>query len=133
MLKRGADRERVLPLLDEAGGVTEASVRKVSADTGVPEADVWGTGLFYSLLRNPSPVTRVCTGLTCRLFGADELLAGLRDKGDPCEPASCLGQCDRAPATLDPDLNLVTQEQRPRGVTPDDPGLPMNLAGNDDD
>ncbi|MFQ5349772.1 MAG: NADH-ubiquinone oxidoreductase-F iron-sulfur binding region domain-containing protein [Thermoanaerobaculia bacterium] len=133
MLKRGADRERVLPLLDEAGGVTEASVRKVSAETGVPEADVWGTGSFYSLLRTGEPITRVCTGLTCRLFGADDILAGLRERGEPCEPASCLGQCDRAPATLDPDLNLVTYEQRPRGITPDDPQLPMNLAGTDDD
>ena len=133
MLKRGADRERILPLLDEAGGVSEATVREISAETGVPEADIWGTGLFYSLLRSTEPVTRVCTGLTCRLFGADERLARLRDKGEPCEPASCLGQCDRAPATLDPNLELVTHEQRPRGVTADDPRLPMNLAGTDDD
>ena len=48
MLKRGADRERILPLLDEAGGVTEDSVRRISAETGVPEADIWATGLFYS-------------------------------------------------------------------------------------
>jgi len=131
MLKRGADRERILPLLDEAGGVTEDSVRKISAATGVPEADIWGTGLFYSLLRGTEPVTRVCTGLTCRLFGADDLLAGLREKGEPCEAASCLGQCDRAPASLDPELELIVQEYRRRGVTPNDPHLPMNLAGAD--
>ena len=55
MLKRGADRERILPLLDEAGGVSEATVREISAETGVPEADIWGTGLFYSLLRSTEP------------------------------------------------------------------------------
>jgi NADH:ubiquinone oxidoreductase subunit F (NADH-binding) len=45
---------------------------------------------------------------------------------------SCLAQCDRAPATLDVDLEVVSYEDRERGVTPDDPELPINLAGAQD-
>jgi NADH:ubiquinone oxidoreductase subunit F (NADH-binding) len=129
MLKRGAQRERVLHLLEEAGGVTEASVRDVARETGVPEADIWGTGLFYTLIRTPGDRVRVCDGLTCQMFGGDELAASLRESGKECERVSCLGQCDRAPAALDERLELLTRESRPRGVTPDDPELPMNLAG----
>lgn len=132
MQKRGADRESILPLLDEEGGVNEESVRRVSEATGVPEADIWGTGLFYSLLRGNEPLTRVCTGLTCRLFGADDVLAGFQGQGTPCEGVSCLGQCDRGPVSLDPELELVVHQHRERGVTPNDPHLPMNLAGADD-
>ena len=53
MLKKGAQRERVLHLLEEEGGVTEENVRKISMETGVPEADIWGAGLFYSLIDKP--------------------------------------------------------------------------------
>ncbi|MCP3981697.1 MAG: NADH-quinone oxidoreductase subunit F [bacterium] len=129
MLKHGVNRERVLALLEEEGGVSEESVRKVSRETGVPEADIWGAGLFYTLINRPGKRVRVCDGLTCQMAGADELTDRLRAEGKECERVSCLGQCDRAPATLDESMALVTYEGRKRGVTPDDPELPMNLAG----
>ncbi|MDH3627309.1 MAG: NAD(P)H-dependent oxidoreductase subunit E [Acidobacteriota bacterium] len=132
MLKRGAQRERVLGLLEEEGGVTEASVRRVAEQTGVPEADIWGAGLFYSLIRRPGRRVRVCDGLTCQMLGGDALANDLEQAGKECERVSCLGQCDRAPAALDEDLELLTRDERPRGVTPADDGLPMNLAGEDD-
>jgi NADH:ubiquinone oxidoreductase subunit F (NADH-binding) len=129
MLRRGAQRERVLALLEEHGGVTEESVRLVSQETGVPEADIWGAGLFYTLINRPGKRIRICDGLSCRMAGADELARRLADEGKECERASCLGQCDRAPATLDEQLQLVTYEGRSAGITPDDPELPMNLTG----
>lgn len=132
MLKRGAQRERILELLEEAGGVTAASVRQVAEQTGVPEAEIWGAGQFFTLIRNPGERVRVCDGLTCRLLGADELAANLRAGGKECERVSCLGQCDRAPAALDEQLEVLTREARSQGVTPDDPELPMNLAGRVD-
>ena len=73
MLKPDANRERIIDLLEHEGGVTEESVRKVSQQTGVPEADIWGTGKFYSLINKPGKRVRVCDGLTCQMFGADEL------------------------------------------------------------
>ena len=132
MLEHGAQRERVLALLEEEGGVTEASVRRVAELARVPEAEVWGAGLFYTLIHRPGRRVRVCDGLSCRMAGADDLTDRLTREGKECERVSCLGQCDRAPATLDKDLELVSFEGRPRGITPDDPELPINLGGADD-
>lgn len=132
MLKPSAQRERVLELLEHEGGVTEESVRKVSRETGVPEADIWGTGLFYTLINKPGRRVRICDGLTCQMAGADELTEQLIAQGKMCERVSCLAQCDRAPATLDEDLELITYEGKHYGVTPDDSELPMNLAGEQD-
>ena len=129
MLERGAQRERVLALLEEEGGVTEDAVRRVAKRTRVPEAEVWGAGLFYTLINRPGQRVRVCDGLSCRMAGADELADRLASKGKTLERVSCLGQCDRAPATLDERLELVSYEGRQAGITPDDPELPMNLGG----
>lgn len=132
MLKPSAQRERVLELLEHEGGVTEETVRKVSMETGVPEADIWGTGLFYTLINKPGRRVRVCDGLSCQMAGADEMAEQLRSQGKEVERVSCLAQCDRAPATLDEDLELITYEGKKYGVTPNNVQLPMNLAGEQD-
>ncbi len=129
MEKRGAQRERIIELLEHEGGVSEEAVRAVHKATGVPEADIWGTGLFYSLIAKPGKRLRVCDGLTCQMFGADELAKQLAESGKEVERVSCLGQCDRAPATLAEDMQLVTYEKNKRDVTPANDLLPMNLAG----
>ncbi len=129
MQKRGANREKILELLEHEGGVTEASVKRVAEQTGVAEADIWGAGMFYHLINKPGRRVRICDGLTCQMMGADQLAERLAAAGKDCERVSCLGQCDRAPATLDEDLELVTYEGRPCGITPDNRELPMNLAG----
>jgi NADH:ubiquinone oxidoreductase subunit F (NADH-binding) len=132
MLEHGTDQERILELLEEEGGVTEESVRRVSERTRVPEAEIWGAGLFYTLINRPGKRVRVCDGLSCMMAGAERLIERLEAQGKSCERVSCLGQCDLAPATLDEELQLVSYEGRPTGVTPDDPELPMNLAGSID-
>jgi len=129
VLERGAQRERVLALLEEQGGVTAESVRRVAELTRVPEAEIWGAGMFYTLINHPGRRVRICDGLSCRMAGADGLTTRLEAEGKSCERVSCLGQCDRAPATLNKDLELVSYEGRPTGITPADPELPMNLAG----
>ena len=58
---------------------------------------------------------------------ADALADRLVEEGKSCERVSCLGQCDRAPATLDESLELVSYEGRPPGITPDDPELMEDL------
>ncbi len=131
MKKFGANREQIIELLEHEGGVTEEAVRKVSAETGVPEADIWGAGMFYSLINKPGRRVRVCDGLTCQMLGADELTKQLEDSGKQVERVICLGQCDRAPATLDEDMELVTYGNQTH-ITPNNPELPMNLGGQDD-
>jgi len=129
MLPKKADRERVLPVLDHAPSLDLQAVLAASGETGVPAADVYGTASFYTLVGS-EPKTRVCQGLSCQLAGADALIAELKGRGEAVEAVSCIGQCDRAPARLDAELNVVAE--RPRGaVLPDDDGLAMNLAGED--
>jgi NADH:ubiquinone oxidoreductase subunit F (NADH-binding) len=132
MQKTGADRERVLELLDELGGVTEANVKRISEMTRVSEAEIWGAGTFYYLVRKPGKRLRVCNGLSCRLFGADALIAKLRGEGKEVEAVSCLGQCDRAPAALDEEMKVIDWAKQERAVTPDNTELPINLAGKQD-
>ncbi len=132
MLKPNAQRERILELLEHEGGVTAATVKRVHLETGVPEADIWGTGMFYTLINNPGQRIRVCDGLTCQMAGADALAERLVNDGKSVERVSCLAQCDRAPATLDENLELVTYQGKTAGVSPDHPELPMNLAGRQD-
>ncbi|MFT5300751.1 MAG: NADH:ubiquinone oxidoreductase subunit F (NADH-binding) [Mariniblastus sp.] len=132
MQKPHAQREGIIELLEHKGGVTEQSVREVSQETGVPEADIWGTGLFYTLIRRPGKRIRLCDGLTCQMFGADRLADDLETSGKEVERVSCLGQCDLAPASLDESMELVTYAKSRTAITPDDPELPMNLAGEID-
>ncbi|MFK7769486.1 MAG: NADH-ubiquinone oxidoreductase-F iron-sulfur binding region domain-containing protein [Mariniblastus sp.] len=132
MQKPNAQRERIIELLEHKGGVTEASVREVSNETGVPEADIWGTGLFYTLISKPGKRIRLCDGLTCQMFGADKLAVELAAAGKEVERVSCLGQCDLAPSSLDEEMELVTYAKHKTSITPDDPELPMNLAGEVD-
>lgn len=132
MQKPDAHRERIIELLEHKGGVTEQSVREVSEETGIPEADIWGAGMFYTLISKPGKRIRLCDGLTCQMFGADKLADELRASGKEVERVSCLGQCDLAPSSLDEDMELVTYGNCKTAVTPNDPGLAMNLAGEVD-
>lgn len=131
MQKPTANRERIIELLDHAGGVTEESVKEVHQQTGIPEADIWGTGLFYTLLREPGKRIRLCDGLTCQMFGAGLLADELKSAGKTVERVSCLGQCDLAPASLDEEMELVTYAKLPTAISPPN-DLAMNLAGEVD-
>ena len=131
MERAGADRTRVLALLEEAGELTLEAVREVARETGVPEAEVWGAGRFYTLLKQGEVGLRVCDGLACQALGAGALMRELEARGLRYTPASCLGRCDSAPAAVGPDFALW--RGRPGAVSPDDPELPINLAGSDDD
>ena len=134
MQKPNADREKIIQLL-EHGGVTEENVRSISQQTGVPEADIWGTGSFYHLIDqtdSQGPRVRVCNGLTCRMFGADEKAKALADNGRLVERISCIGQCDLAPAMLQEEMKLVTFAPHDTSVSDSDPELPINLGGEVD-
>jgi NADH:ubiquinone oxidoreductase subunit F (NADH-binding) len=126
MLRKGANRERVLEVLHDT---SRSELARVSRETGVPEADVYGVGSFYTLVSDKK-ATRVCQGLSCWMAGSDQVLTDMKAKGEEALAVSCVGQCDRAPAWLD--LELAAQSEVPQGaVTPDDPELPMNLGGAD--
>jgi len=87
-------------LLREAGGLRPGVARAIARETGVAEADVYGVGSFFHLLARPDKVVRVCTGLSCLLAGARDVLRAAEEAGLPVEACSCLAGCDVAPAVL---------------------------------
>jgi len=93
-------RAQVLDRIRELGGLREGVATTVARETGVAEADVYGAGSFYHLLANPDTRVRVCTGLSCAMAGAHELLNAAQKAGLPTEECSCLAACDRPPAVL---------------------------------
>jgi len=99
--------------LERAGGLRPGAVVEVAKELGDSEARLYGVASFYSLLARPDARIRVCTGLSCRMAGADELLSAAREAGLEAEGASCLAACDRAPAVLDGRTTLPD-------VTPED-------------
>jgi NADH:ubiquinone oxidoreductase subunit F (NADH-binding) len=93
-------RAQILERIAALGGLTPGVARQVARETGVPEADVYGAGSFFHLLAEPDTRVRVCTGLSCKLGGAVELLDHARAAGLPVDECSCLAACDRPPAVL---------------------------------
>ncbi|MCB9535067.1 MAG: SLBB domain-containing protein [Myxococcales bacterium] len=140
--RRDADQARVLPLFDAHGGLRPGAVRAIQAETGVPAATVHGVGSFYHLIARPDVEARVCEGLSCRMRGADRVLAGLRAEGRAVEGCACLGQCDRAPAVLWAGAEAghgfeIGTGAEPGSVaaphlTPSSPDLAIDLAAPDD-
>ncbi len=131
MQRKNAKQESVLELFEEEGGLTAQAAESVSKKTGVPEADVWAAGTFYGQLRSEGSRTGVCQGLSCKIAGADSLSLSFNQKGDEIESVSCLGLCDQAPAAhLAGDPNHLPTSST-WGVVPNNPQLPMNLAGDD--
>ncbi|HEX2253668.1 MAG TPA: NADH-ubiquinone oxidoreductase-F iron-sulfur binding region domain-containing protein [Thermoanaerobaculia bacterium] len=119
--------EEVLHRLEAEGGLAPGVAARVHRQTGVPEADVYGVASFYSLLRDPQAV-RVCDGLSCRLHGAERLMADLQATGTAAVWSSCLGRCDMAPALWNP----AGEPAAPRtALTPSSPDLAIDLAAPD--
>lgn len=128
MLPKGAQREQVLRVLDEMGGLRPGVAAEVHRRTGVPEADVYGVASFYHLLSEPEAGVRVCQGLSCKIADCDGFKRKLEARGRKASYVSCLGRCDLAPAYWEPDEEPPIPKP---GLTPDDPELPINLSGRD--
>jgi NADH:ubiquinone oxidoreductase subunit F (NADH-binding) len=94
------NKEKLLETIAEAGGLKPGVASQVAKQLGIPEAEVYGTGSFYHLLDDHETKLRVCTGLSCAMRGARELLAAAEAAGMPVNECSCLAACDRAPAVL---------------------------------
>jgi len=99
-LNRDEKRASVPDRLRESGGLLQGIARQIARETGVPEAEVYGVGSFYHLIARPDARVRVCTGLSCAMAGAYEVLDAAREAGLPAEGCSCLAGCDRPPAVL---------------------------------
>jgi NADH:ubiquinone oxidoreductase subunit E len=97
-------RDQVLPALHAAhalhGWLPEPAIEAVSDITAVPLSELYGIISSYSELRlapPPIPQIEVCTGLSCRLAGADDLLAAAERDGIDVERVPCRFLCGVAP------------------------------------
>jgi len=109
-------RSALLPILhafqNVEGWVSPEAMAAAAAMVGVPVSVVESTASFYTLFfRRPvgQYVLQVCRNLSCRLRGADEIMAYFREKLEvghlqttadgrlSYEEVECLAACDRAP------------------------------------
>ncbi len=110
----GWPRDRLIEHLhllnDRFGGLHEGHLVALARETGVPMAEVYEVASFYhhfELLRGgeaaPALTVRVCSGLSCELAGAQDLLArlpALLGGGVRVIPAPCVGRCEQAPVAV---------------------------------
>jgi len=109
----------MLPVLTrlqkERGHLSDETVEQVAEFLGVSAAHVHGVVSFYSMY-DRVPVGRnkvyVCRTLSCRLRGAEEVIAAMEAKAGAKRgtttadgrytivPFECLGLCEQAPAAL---------------------------------
>ena len=82
-------------------------VAYVAARLGVPAAAVFGAATYYRELRSCDdgrPRVSVCSGLSCRLMGAERVIEQLQGRGDATdytlETCLCLASCGTAPVML---------------------------------
>ena len=115
-------RHLLLPALRAAqrrvGWVTEGALGYVCRRLEIPPAEAYGVATFYALIaldERPADVLHVCTDLSCRLAGYDELPEG-------AHPSPCLGLCERAPAAL---RTLAGEEPRELQLPATGPPLPQ--------
>ena len=103
-------RHLLLPVLhaiqDRTGWVSRGALEYACRRLSIPPAEAYGVVSFYAgftLEPNGHPAVHVCDDIVCQLAGAR-----------PENGVNCLGQCDRAPATLDP-KNPTATEVEPGG------------------
>jgi NADH-quinone oxidoreductase subunit F len=100
------------------GWVTEGALGYVCRRLEIPPAEAYGVATFYALIaldERPADVLHVCTDLSCRLAGYDELPEG-------AHPSPCLGLCERAPAAL---RTIAGEEPREIQIPATGPSLPQ--------
>lgn len=110
----------VLPALHiaerEYGWLTPNALSSVAEILDVPKAHVRGVATFHNMFRlypfNGRHIIRLCTNVSCMLFGAEPLVVFLKNRygvspgiSSPdyrfeLEIAECIGACDMAPAML---------------------------------
>lgn len=98
------ERASLLPglhlLQHHDGCISVEGMRALADRIRVPAVEVHAAASTYSELRfapAPAGLRRICTGLACRLNGADALLRQERARGVPVEEVACFFNCGAAP------------------------------------
>jgi NADH:ubiquinone oxidoreductase subunit E len=101
------ERSYLLPALQrvqaELGSLPPWALLAVGEHVRVPKSDLYGVATHFPELRldgRPTRLVRVCTGLSCRVLGADAVLAALAEPADgdlAVEESHCAFICGVAP------------------------------------
>ncbi len=89
-----------------------AALRELADDVHLPVAAVRGALSSYSEVGHDPNAIRYCAGTSCALCGGDAIAEAFRRSG-AARPVYCLGYCDRAPAAMLPNGDVVAD------LTPD--------------
>jgi NADH:ubiquinone oxidoreductase subunit F (NADH-binding) len=86
----------------EIGPITPELSDAVADRMNIRRGEVHEVVSFYSFLRVPMNVVRVCIGPVCDCFGAKDVLAREEEhaNGAPVLGVECLGHCDLAPVLM---------------------------------
>jgi formate dehydrogenase beta subunit len=96
---------------DRYGHLSAAHLAALAAELNLAQVEVYEVASFYhhfEVLKEgetppPALTVRVCSSLSCRLAGADELLAklpALLGKDVRVQPVPCVGRCETAPVAV---------------------------------
>ena len=121
---RRGRRHLLLPVLhavqNQFGWISEGALNYVSERLAVAPAEAYGVATFYAMLSTkprPRRVTLVCDDIACLIAGAQARSLEIERDDESWERSPCLGQCDRAPATL------IVNDPQP-------PAAPAHVGGN---
>jgi len=109
----GGEKRSLLQLWESiaVGAVHQPDeIRRIAGEAQVPEATLRGALSFYTDFQSKSNELRVCQGTSCKLAGATALASSLRPRFQ-CQDVYCLGYCDRSPAVLDEQGEILTGVQ----------------------
>jgi len=100
-------RDQLLPALHRLHELQhwlpEPAIEAVSDLTSVPLSELYGVISSYSEFRLSPPPDRlieVCTGLACKLAGAERLVVDSNDAGVAVEQVACRFLCGVAPVAI---------------------------------
>ena len=115
----GTSKELTIPLLQEIqrrhSYLPRELVEAVSAESGIPESDLYGVATFYAQFRftpQGKHLIKICKGTACHVAGAEMLSAvisqelGIKegetteDRLFSLESVACLGCCSLAPVVM---------------------------------
>ena len=103
--------EHLHKIQDRYHCISKPHILALAIDMRLPVAEVYETATFYhhfDVLEDsatpPPPITlRICQSLSCEMFGARELIAGLKAENMNrvrIQPVPCVGRCDAAPIAV---------------------------------
>ena len=98
------ERTNLLPALHDVqatlGCLAGWALERVGKQLHVPSSEAYGVATGYPEFRlqpPPAGLIQICTGLSCRLAGADTLLHEARERSGAVETIPCVFLCALAP------------------------------------